>query len=116
QTSVTIVVAPNQLASIATGWTSACSPVTIGSSNGWDTNFDILQVSSAVMSGTSTPTAMPTPTRTLTVTPTITPSPTQTPSPTPSSSATTVTFDDLASPNRPLIGQYPAGVVHWGNG
>jgi hypothetical protein len=31
---------PGELATIVTGWTSACSAVTIGSSNGWDTNFD----------------------------------------------------------------------------
>src|SRR5439155_13836415 len=33
-----------------------------------------------------------------------------------SNSSTTITFDDLASPNRPLTGQYPAGVIDWGSG
>jgi hypothetical protein len=35
-----VVLAPNQQTVLATNWTAACSPVTIGSSNGWDTNFD----------------------------------------------------------------------------
>jgi hypothetical protein len=26
----------------------------------------------------------------------------------------TITFDDLANPNRPLNGQYPSGVADWG--
>lgn len=30
------------MATIETGWTGACSPVTLGSGNGWDTNFDDL--------------------------------------------------------------------------
>jgi len=38
----TVTVNPNQLLTITTGWIAACSVVTIGSSNGWDTNFDDL--------------------------------------------------------------------------
>ena len=33
-------VAPNQLVTITTAWSATCSVVTVGSSNGWDTNFD----------------------------------------------------------------------------
>jgi hypothetical protein len=40
--AVTASLAPNQLLEIATGWTQACSTVTIASTNGWDTNFDDL--------------------------------------------------------------------------
>jgi len=29
---------------------------------------------------------------------------------------TTVTFNDLTNPNRPLNGQYLSGVIDWGNG
>src|SRR5437868_3462705 len=28
---------------------------------------------------------------------------------------TTVTFDDLTSPNRTLNGQYPTGIIDWGS-
>ena len=35
-------VAVNQLVTISTGWTVGCSTVTVGSSNGWDTNLDDL--------------------------------------------------------------------------
>jgi hypothetical protein len=37
-----VTVNPGELATIVTDWTNACSTVTIGSSNGWDTNFDNL--------------------------------------------------------------------------
>jgi hypothetical protein len=36
----TAFVEPNQMLTIDTGWSANCSIVTIGSSNGWDTNFD----------------------------------------------------------------------------
>ena len=36
-----------QGATIVTGWQSPCSVVTVGSSNGWDTNFDNLVVALA---------------------------------------------------------------------
>jgi hypothetical protein len=43
QPPVSLVVAANHLVTIATGWTSTCSgTVTIGSTNGWDTNIDNL--------------------------------------------------------------------------
>jgi hypothetical protein len=37
-------VGANQLVTIASGWTGTCTTVTIGSSNGWDTNFDNLVI------------------------------------------------------------------------
>jgi hypothetical protein len=94
QTPRSAIVGAAQLATIPTGWVGACSPVTIGSSNGWDTNFDNLVVSSNGGGVTSTPT----PTRT----------------PTPSAAPQTLTFDDLANPGRPLNGQYPTNVADWG--
>jgi hypothetical protein len=33
-------VAAKQKVTISTGWTNTCTAVTVGSSNGWDTNFD----------------------------------------------------------------------------
>jgi hypothetical protein len=36
----TQLLAAGQVMTLSTGWTTACSPVTLGSSNGWDTNFD----------------------------------------------------------------------------
>ncbi len=40
QPDVSQVLAANQLLKVQTGWTRACSSVTIGSTNGWQTNFD----------------------------------------------------------------------------
>src|SRR3954468_11053705 len=40
QTTKTQAVAAGQLATILTGWSGTCSSVTVGSTNGWDTNFD----------------------------------------------------------------------------
>jgi hypothetical protein len=40
QPTVTRVLAARALTTIATSWTAACAVVTLGSSNGWDTNFD----------------------------------------------------------------------------
>jgi hypothetical protein len=74
---------------ISTGWSNACSTVTVGSTNGWDTNFDNFVAANPV---TATPTATP-----------------------PSGSTTTVNFDNLSNPNRTLNGQYPSGVINWGN-
>ncbi|HYK98726.1 MAG TPA: hypothetical protein VEU77_10095, partial [Candidatus Acidoferrales bacterium] len=65
-------------------------------------------------SPTPTPTASPTPTPTASPAPTPTPTAPPTPSPSPSPSQTTVTFDDLASPDRALDGVY-AG-IDWGSG
>ncbi|HEY3058138.1 MAG TPA: hypothetical protein VGL99_04095 [Chloroflexota bacterium] len=69
----------------------------------------------------STPTATPrsNPTSPPTGTPRSNPTATSTPIPgssRPVGNAQTLTFDDLASPNRPLNGQYPTGVVDWGSG
>jgi hypothetical protein len=62
-----------------------------------------------VGSGAATPT--------LTSTPTLRATPTSTPTATPTSGASTaISFDDLPNPNRTLSGQYPTGVVDWGNG
>jgi hypothetical protein len=36
-------VAAGQVATVTTGWTGTCTTVTVGSSNGWDTNFDDLE-------------------------------------------------------------------------
>jgi hypothetical protein len=40
--TVTRDVAAGQLLSISTGWSAPCTTVTLGSTNGWDTNFDNL--------------------------------------------------------------------------
>jgi hypothetical protein len=42
QATVTQTVAVRQLLTITTGWLSTCTTVTVGSTNGWDTNFDNL--------------------------------------------------------------------------
>jgi hypothetical protein len=42
QPTVTATVPVGTVATIQTGWTAACASVTIGTSNGWDTNFDNL--------------------------------------------------------------------------
>lgn len=168
-------VAPDELTTITTNWTASCTSVTITSSNGWDTNFDNLVLTSGAPPATSTPTMTATPTRTATPSPSPTPSATRTPTPigtatmTPASTATrtptptatntpaatatnthtatatatstqtatptttststrtptatntptpspmqTVTFDDRTGQNQPLTGQYPAGVIDWG--
>jgi hypothetical protein len=44
QTTRTATVGVNQLSTITTGWSGTCTTVTIGSSNGWDTNFDNLVI------------------------------------------------------------------------
>jgi hypothetical protein len=44
QESRSVTVEPEVLTTIHTGWTTPCSPVTIHSTNGWDTNFDDLVV------------------------------------------------------------------------
>jgi hypothetical protein len=44
QQTATITVSPGQVATLVTGWSSNCASVTIGSSNGWDTNFDNLVI------------------------------------------------------------------------
>ena len=74
QPSRMATVGPGQIATLRTGWTTPCSPVTIASTNGWNTNFDNL-----VLAGGFPPT--PTPTRTPAATATRTP--TRTPTATP---------------------------------
>jgi hypothetical protein len=61
------------------------------------------------------PTATPTMTSTATATSTLIAT-TPTVTATPPATTQTVTFDDLANPNRPLSGQYPTGVIDWGSG
>ena len=97
-------VAAGQILAIQTQWTAACSPVTLGSTNGWDTNFDNLVIQAA---STATPTNTPTSVSTST------PTAQTTSTPTPPGSGT-VTFDDLTNPNRVLNGQYPSGLIDWG--
>ncbi|HEY3058292.1 MAG TPA: S8 family serine peptidase, partial [Chloroflexota bacterium] len=105
QPTVSVVLAANELRTLSTGWSSACTSVTITSSNGWNTNFDSLELaaSSGPPPGTVTPTPTPWPTLTPTPTPTV------------SIGTQTITFDDLTSPNRVLNGQYPSGVIDWGS-
>ena len=42
QTTKTVALTSGQKTTVATGWTAACSNVTIATTNGWDTNFDNL--------------------------------------------------------------------------
>jgi hypothetical protein len=105
QPNVSATVAAGEVSTIATGWSGTCSAVTIGSSNGWSTNFDNLVISTS-SGGSATATATPTPTPANTATPMSTP--------TAAPVQTTVTFDDLSNPNRVLSGQYPSGVIEWG--
>jgi len=42
QHKVQITVASNQQATLVTNWSGTCTTVSIGSSNGWNTNFDNL--------------------------------------------------------------------------
>ena len=94
QPTVSRAVGVGQLLTIPTNWGGTCSSMQVGSSNGWNTNFDNIVLGSA-----TSPTATPTPTRT----------------PTPGAGPRSITFDDLSSPNRALNGQYPSGVVDWGS-
>jgi hypothetical protein len=131
QPAVQVSVAPNQRTTIATNWTGTCSTVTVGSSNGWDTNFDSLVVAAAggpppatgiptntpvpQPSSAATPTPVPSATATQTPSATATPiPPTSTATAMPVSGSTTLTFNDLTNPNRVLSGQYPNGVIDWG--
>jgi YVTN family beta-propeller protein len=73
------------------------------------------QTTQPTLTSTSTtaPTATPWPTATPTPKETLTSTPTRTATPPPG--AQTVTFDDLANPNRALNGQYPTGAIRWGS-
>jgi hypothetical protein len=42
QPTVSVSLAANQLRTVVTNWSGTCTTVTVGSSNGWDTNFDSL--------------------------------------------------------------------------
>jgi hypothetical protein len=44
QATRTVVLAVNQVATIDTNWTATCNTVTVGSTNGWDTNLDTLVI------------------------------------------------------------------------
>lgn len=127
-----------QMTTLRTNWSAACSPVTISSSNGWDTNLDNFVVASGSGGTAAPPTSSPTPTATATATaiatatrtatptsvpPTATPVPptatplatsTSTPTPTPVTGSTTVDFNALSNPNRVLSGQAPTGAIDWG--
>jgi hypothetical protein len=46
QAPVSTSLAADHLATISTGWTGACTTITIASSNGWDTNYDNLVLAS----------------------------------------------------------------------
>jgi hypothetical protein len=92
QSTVTTNLDVQRRLTIVTGWGGTCSSVTVGSSNGWDTNFDNVVLSSAAPA----------------------PMPTSTPTPPPQSQPLTVNFNNLSNPNRPLNGQYPTGVIDWG--
>ncbi len=92
QPTLTGNASPGQVGTLSTGWTGTCSSVTMTSSNGWDTNFDNIVFDTP---GAAAPTATPTPTAG-------------------SAPGTTVTFNDLDSPNRALNGQYPSGSIDWG--
>src|SRR5262249_28153170 len=96
QSTLTTNLAAQSRLTIVTGWGGTCSSVTVGSSNGWDTNFDNVVLSSAATA--PMPTSTPTPT----------------PTPTPQSQPLTVDFNNLSRPNRPLNGQYPTSVIDWG--
>jgi glucose/arabinose dehydrogenase len=53
QTTRQVVVSAGTVQTISTGWSANCGTVTVGSVNGWDTNFDDL-VHDAVSSGADT--------------------------------------------------------------
>ena len=114
-----VTIQPGQTQTVPMGWIGVCNTVTFASSNGWNTNFDNLVVDSGAATATPTRTPVAQPTSTPTRTPTSMPSnPPSTPVATPtagSASSFTVRFDDLSTPNRPLNGQYPSGVIDWGS-
>jgi len=47
QPTVQRTLAVKQMATIQTGWSGACSSITVGSSNGWKTNFDNVTIAAA---------------------------------------------------------------------
>lgn len=70
-TTKTQSISASQMTTIATGWTIACSSVTVGSSNGWWVNFDnfVFNNNGATPVPTPTPTSTPIPTTTPVPTP-----------------------------------------------
>jgi hypothetical protein len=44
QPTVQLDLQPGEMKTIQTNWAAACGRVTLGSSNGWDTNFDSLVI------------------------------------------------------------------------
>jgi hypothetical protein len=71
----------------------------------------------ASATATRTPTRTSTPASTVTATPTRTPTRVATATATPpGGQIRTVTFDDVANPDRGLNGQYPTGLLDWGTG
>jgi hypothetical protein len=82
-------VAVGQMATIPTGWAGNCDTVIVGSSNGWNTNFDNFVTDQVTVPPTNTPTPVP-PTNTPTPTATAVP-PTATPTPTPTAVPPTAT-------------------------
>jgi hypothetical protein len=88
QQTVQRSLAVRQLMTIQTGWSGTCTSVTLGSSNGWNTNFDNLSIDNGQAA----------------------------PPPPPPGKTQTVDFNNQNNPNRPLNGQYPSGVIDWGTG
>jgi len=96
--TVNQVIPPNQTAVVVSNWTVACTTISLGSSNGWFTNFDDITYEILPPTPTLTFTATPTLTTTFTSTPSLTPTDTFTPtlpasptldvSPTPSATVT----------------------------
>jgi O-glycosyl hydrolase len=87
---VQTLVPSNSIVTISTGWTSACTTVTIGSTNGWETNFANLVIDSP-SAVPAAPPAAPT-------------------------GSTTVDYSGYSDVNRNLDGQLPVGVIDWGSG
>jgi len=142
-TTVSKTVAANQTISLVTNWKTPCTTITVGSSNGWWTNFDDFAYGAAAATATrtstsvktATPTFSPTPTRTLnstststpiltgtaTLTPTRTPTnlPTATPSRTPTRIATSVPTATQVSGtgttwnNHPVVVDSSGKLVSW---
>ncbi|MEX1254769.1 MAG: flexitail domain-containing putative surface protein [Dehalococcoidia bacterium] len=60
-TARNVAVQSDEMITITTGWNTACSTVSIASTNGWDTNFDNLVVDGPLPPPTPTPPPPPTP-------------------------------------------------------
>ncbi|HEY3062089.1 MAG TPA: PQQ-dependent sugar dehydrogenase, partial [Chloroflexota bacterium] len=106
QTTASVVLGAGQRATLTTNWSAVCSSITLGSSNGWDTNFDNLLLDDGPSGPTATPTSTSTPTPTPTSTPTLTSTPTETPvglptnTPTPTPTATPIPPTNTPTPTR----------------